>query len=155
MERHEECIRRAKQGLTVAEHILKVTFPIVKESKLLLSTLEQIHNSHTALLQGVLTHEREMKSIPPFHANFESMWNAMSLRLAKKYSPTGSELELFKTIEQTLKFHKDAAVAFERKGNLILASDDYVIQKITPEFVQETLKKTQNVQNKWTEILTK
>lgn len=155
MDRHDECIRAAKQSITVAEHVLKITYPLVKETKLLLSALEQIHKVHTSLLQGVLTYERELRTIPPFHANFESMWNVMSLRLAKKYSPTGDELDLLKKVEQTIKFHKDAAVAFERKGDLVLASDEYVIQRITPEFVQQTLNKTQIVLSKWTGLLKK
>jgi len=155
MERHDECIRKAKQSITVAEHVLKVTYPLVKESKLLLSTLEQIHNAHIALMQGVLTYEREMRTIPPFHTNFESMWNVISLRLEKKYSPTGKELQLLKTVEQTIKFHKDSAVAFERKGDFILASDEYVIQKITSEFVAEILRNTQHLVTKWTGLLTK
>jgi len=155
MERHDECIAKAKQSLAVGEHVLKITYPLLKESKLLLAVLERIHDSHTALLQAVLTFEREARTIPPFHANFESMWNTVTLRLATKYSPTGSELTLFKTIEQTIKFHKEAAVAFGRKGDLILASDEYVIQKITLESVSGAMRDTQKIITNWSRLLKK
>ncbi len=155
MERHDECIAKAKQSLAVGEHVLKITYPLLKESKLLLAVLERIHDAHISLLQGVLTFEREARTIPPFHANFESMWNTLALRLAAKYSSSGNELTLFKTVEQTIKFHKEAVIAFGRKGELILASDEYVIQKITPESVADMLRSTQQMITHWSRLLKK
>ena len=155
MERYDECISKAKQSLLIGEQVLKITFPLLKENKLLLVVLERIHDSHIQMLQGVLTYERERRTIPPFQANFESMCNMLELRLEKKYSPAGKEIELLKIVAQTIKFHKDAVIAFSRKNTLILASDKYVIQKVTPEFVMDAIQQTQKMISAWSRLLTK
>ena len=56
----------AKQKIKVADHIISVTYPLVKDPKLLLGVLENIHSALMHCISAILEYDRLFKRIPPF-----------------------------------------------------------------------------------------
>ena len=85
MEKFQENREKAKKNLKIADHMLGVTFPLVKDTKLLLAVIENIFLSYTNAIAAILYFERAFKRIPPFQETFESKLNMFRERCVEKY----------------------------------------------------------------------
>jgi len=56
--RHEELLVAARKEMEVADHLLYVTYPMVKESKFLLSVASKVATSARIALQALLEYEK-------------------------------------------------------------------------------------------------
>ena len=72
MEKFQELRDAANKKLQLADHILTMTYPIVKDPKLLLSVVENLFLAFSYGIGSVLHYERLFKRIPPFPDNFAS-----------------------------------------------------------------------------------
>jgi len=72
MEQFQEAIQKANQKLKIADHMIFMTYPLVKDSKLLLSIIQNIFLALTNAMSSILYYERLFKKIPSFNDNFDS-----------------------------------------------------------------------------------
>ena len=67
-----ELKEEALKKLKTADHILTQSYPLVKDTRLLLAVMDNIFLSLTNSMSSLLYQERLLKTIPPFHDNFDS-----------------------------------------------------------------------------------
>ena len=65
MEQFQESRDNAKKKIQIADHMLGVTYPLVKDTKLLVVIMENIFLAYTNAMAAILYHERLFKRIPP------------------------------------------------------------------------------------------
>ena len=137
----QERLDKAKQNIKIADHMLSVTYPLLKDSKLLLAIVENIFLSYTNSIAALLYYERELKKIPPFTDSFESKFNMFRERCVLKYNIEKSYLMEIHDVWDIIIEHKKSPVEFKRRDSFVICSESYKIKTITVNNIKDYLNK--------------
>lgn len=153
MQKESECFEKAKYYVNVAQHILTTTYPVVKEPKVLLSSLENVFLAATNALGALLYGERTKKTIPPFHNTFDSKFNMFQHKIVEMYEFDESEYMFMQKLKDLLLFHKQSPVEFSRSDDFVMCDEEYNIEKLTVQRVQDYIQLTRKFMVKTQKIL--
>ena len=137
MEQFQEDIAQARKKIYVADHMLSNAFNLLKDPKILLAILDNIHECFTKSLSGFLAHERLFKRIPAYSKNPESEMNLFKLKILKQYGFDQQVVKSFDKVRDLLIAHGKAPVEFTRKDNYVIASNKYDLKTISPELTKQ------------------
>ena len=141
MERFQEARDKAKKNAQIADHMLYVTFPLVKDPKLLLAIIENIFLAYTNSIAAILYYERMYKRIPPFQENFESKFNLFKERCITRHHLDKSYIIEIQDIKDIIIEHKKSPVEFKRGDRFVICSDNYRIKAISVNDIKKYLEK--------------
>ncbi|MFO8016374.1 MAG: hypothetical protein R6U32_04670 [Candidatus Woesearchaeota archaeon] len=141
MDRARDAAEKAVRNLKIADHMLTQTYPSVRDSRLLLSVMENVFLSMTNSMAAILHHERAHKRIPPFQNNFESKFNMFKLKVAHRHNIDKEYMSLISALKNTLVAHKKSPVEFSRKDVFVICSDSYDMKTVSVENVRDYVNK--------------
>ncbi|MFA5141378.1 MAG: hypothetical protein WC471_00205 [Candidatus Woesearchaeota archaeon] len=148
---YQQYLKESSRTFKVADHMLSVTYPLVKDTKLLLVVLENLHFSLTNAVSALVYHERYYKRLPPFQEAFDSQFNMFMMKCAPNYRIENSQIQLVQDIQSLICEHKKSPVEFIKQDKFVICSDDYKINALTMEEIKSYLLKTKifidNIQN--------
>lgn len=133
MEQFEKDLNEAKKKIYVADHMLSNAFSLLKDPKILLAILDNVHECFSKSLSAFLYHERLFKRIPAYAKNPESELTMFKLKVYKKYGFDDELITTFDKIRDLLIAHNASPVEFSRKDSYVIASNKYDLKTITPE----------------------
>ncbi len=142
MEKVLEAKTKAIKSITIADHILTQSYPLLKDSKLLIAVLENIFLSLTNTMGAILYFEREMRRIPPFHENFDSKFNMFKMKVARRQGISNDTLQFILDVKTLLASNKKSPIGFSRKGAFVIASDNYDLQSVSEDMLKKHVKNT-------------
>lgn len=142
MERFQEAREQARRNLKVADHMAFITYPLVKDNKLLIAILENIFLALTNALGSLLYYERLFKRIPPFHDNFDSKINMFKERCAERYRLSREYAAMMLEIKNLILEHKRSPVEFSRSEGFVICTENYRFKKISIEQIRSYIEKT-------------
>ena len=141
MEKFQEVREKAKKNIKIADHMLTVTFPLVKDTKLLLSVIENIFLGYTNAIAALLYYERLFKKIPPFQETFESKFNMFRDRCVKKHNIDKSYIIEVQDIRDIILEHRKSPIEFKRGDKFVICSDDYNIKSVSAQDIKKYVDK--------------
>jgi hypothetical protein len=147
-----EHLAKSKEYHVLASHILKVTYPEVKEPKLLLNCLDNVFLSAQEAIVALLTFCRHHGLCPPFHKTFESQYMHFG-ELAEKFYFEPNDYSFIEKLKDLLVFRKESPVEFSRNGDFILCSDSYNTVRVDHAYVYEMIQKARKFEQKMGELL--
>ncbi|MBW2983649.1 hypothetical protein KY361_00880 [Candidatus Woesearchaeota archaeon] len=139
MEKFLELKEEAAKKLKTADHILTQSYPLVKDTKLLLAVMDNIFLGMTNAMASLLYYERALKSIPPFHDNFASKFNMFRSRLVDKYKIKKEHVSILEEVKDIIVEHRKSPVEFTRKGCFVICSDNYDMKAISADKINKYL----------------
>ncbi|MCF7861991.1 hypothetical protein K9M79_07155 [Candidatus Woesearchaeota archaeon] len=142
MEKHIEEQEKAKKTIMVADHMLSVTFPLVKDPKMLVAILENIFIALSSSVASVLYLHRKYKMIPPFHDTFESKYNSFVTYIKPTYKIDLEYVRLIQDIKDILIERKSSPMEFSRKDSFVICSDKYHMRRISTGQIKNFLNMT-------------
>ena len=131
MEKFQELREQAKKKLQLADHILTMTYPLVKDSRLLIAAVENLFLAFTNGMNSVLYYERLFKRIWPFPDNFTSKFDVFKDKCVKRYELDAEYLKIMRDIKDIIVAHKKSPMEFSRKENFVICSDNYRMRSIS------------------------
>jgi len=160
MEKFQEAKELAIKHIKAADHILTQTYPSLRDPKLLVAALDNTYLAFDEAMSAILHYKRHINKIPPFHESFST-----KLEIIKKYVNTDGDDQAIKnkigtgitagitkehiiaakTIYEIINAHKESAVEFSRKDAFIITTDNYNLQKITPEKLKSFIKEAKTL----------
>lgn len=155
MEKFQELRDIAKKRITIADHILTQTYPLVQDTKLLLAVIENIFLALTNSMGSILHYERLFKRIPPFYDNFDSKFNMFRSRVVNAYNIDKEHIKFIQDVKDITIAHKKSPIEFKRKDRFVICSDDYNIKEITLEKIKDYVSKTKLFMQKAESIVSK
>ncbi|MBW2971033.1 hypothetical protein KY320_02630 [Candidatus Woesearchaeota archaeon] len=155
MEKFQEYRQAARDKLKIADHMLTMTYPLVKDSKILLTVVENLFLALTNSMASVLYYERTFKRIPPFQNTFESKLNMFRARVVPKYKIKKEYVSLLVEIKDIIIMHKKSPVEFTRKDVFVIASDSYNLKKISESQIKEYISTAKQFIAEMEEIVSK
>lgn len=141
MELHEEALETAKKNIKIADHMLSVTYPLVKDTKLLLAIIENIFLAYTNAVSSILYKDQILKLIPSFKPTFEGKLALFKERCLSKYKIDKNYLIEMQTLKEVIIAHKKSPVEFVRKDRFVICSENYKLRTINLEKIKEYLNK--------------
>lgn len=155
MEKFQEAREQARRNLKVADHMAFITYPLVKDNKLLLAIMENIFLALTNSLSSLLYYERLFKNIPPFHDNFDSKLHMFRERCLDRHKLSKEYVELMLEIKNIIMEHKRSPVEFSRNQGFVICTEGYQIRKISIGQIRSHIEKTKKFLGEVEEIVKK
>ena len=146
---------KAKKNVIVADHMISVTYPLIKDTKLLIAVLDNIFLALTNSVGALLHYERLFKRIPPFHETFESKFNLFRLRCIDKFNIDKAYIPFILDIKDIIIQHNKSPVEFAKGDKFVICSENYKMKAISLKDIKEYLNKTKNFTNQVDGILSK
>jgi hypothetical protein len=141
MEKFQESVEKAKKRISVADHLLYVTYPLVKDPKLLLAVIENIFLAYTNSIASLLYFERLLKRIPPFQENFDSKFMIFKETCVLKYNIDKSYIVDIQDLKNIIIAHRKSPVEFARKDRFVICSDNYKLKTISVDELKKQIDK--------------
>jgi len=142
MEEFQISIEKAKKTIRIADHMLIMTFPMVKDPKLLLAVLENTFSSLVSSMDSLLFYERLFKRVPPFQDSFDSKFNLFRERLVERHNINKEYLNLIQELRDILLAHKQSPVEFSRGDRFVICSSNYRMKTIGIDDLKKYIAKT-------------
>ena len=141
MEKFQEFRAKAIKSLNIADHMLFVTYPLIKDSKFFLVILQNIFLAYTNAVSALLYYERLFKRIPPFQESFESKFYMFRQRCVHRHNLDKNIISNIQDIKEILIAHKKSPIEFVRKDRFVICSDNYKVKTLSTEKLKENLNK--------------
>lgn len=147
MEKYLECLQKAIQSIRIADHMLYVTYPVIKDKRLLLKALEEVCESVILIIKAILYYDSSRDKITlsqNSHENFEVFIN----KCAKRYNLNEDDIKDIKEILYTAESHKKSSMEFVRREKVVIMSDNLKTTVIESEKLKKHLSFAKNLVNK-------
>jgi hypothetical protein len=119
-----------KRVLRNADHMLYITYPVLKENRLLAKVLEEVHSSVKKTVDIIMQHEYEHKRIK-LYSDYKINMTLFEQRCAARYYLTPEEMTGIKQIMDLFESHKSSPLEFSRQNKFIIMSDNLKTDSIT------------------------
>ncbi|MEM2121173.1 MAG: hypothetical protein QXU20_00750 [Candidatus Woesearchaeota archaeon] len=138
----QEFILKANKHLKIADHLIYVTYPLLKDYKIMPVVLENIYLALSNALSALLAYEFTFKRIPNYDENFDSKINIFKEHCMKRYSFDKEILKILTEVKEIVLKHKNSPVEFYKNEKFVICSDDYKITAISIEDAKKYIIKT-------------
>ncbi|MBI2668400.1 hypothetical protein HYX14_01020 [Candidatus Woesearchaeota archaeon] len=125
---------KAHQQLAVAKHLVGVSYPLLKDQKLLIGAVHNLFSAINLALEAIL--QQDGHFVPD---SFESRYALFT----SKHKAKKEHLELLLTIKELHDLHKNSAVDFPRHGSLVMCTEDYRLRTLAVKDVEEYVHRTE------------
>ena len=142
MEKFQLLRQESLKNYQVADHILTVTYPLIKDIKLLLGVTDNMFLALNNAMSSVLHHERLFKLVPIFEDTFESKFNVFRYKCVPRYKINQEYIDLIQELQEIIYLHKKSLMAFRRKDRFIICTKNYQMKGITTNQLKIHLRKT-------------
>jgi hypothetical protein len=131
MEKFQESRLNAVRYFKTADHMISVTYTVVKDAKLLLAILENLNLSMQETMNSILFYDRLFKKIPPFQDSFESKYNMFRLKCARHYNLDTEYITTLAEVKEMLDEHKKAPIEFIKNDKFVICNESYRMKTLS------------------------
>lgn len=142
IEKHDENILLAKKALRTADHMTYMTYPLVRDLKIIVSITENIYLAVINAMESVLQYDRFYKRINPLAENFDSRFQVFKEKCAPRYEFDKDDLILIDELRNIIKHHTDSNMEFVRSDKLIICSPTFKMKTLDISAIKQYLVRT-------------
>lgn len=140
MEKFQLLREEALKNYRLAEHMLRVTYPLIQDTKLLLGITNNLFSLFDQAVSSILHHQRIFKLVPAFPDNFKSKIQLLYQKRSRYQIPQ-EYFSLILELDEIIRLHKTSPIEFRRKDRFIICTEKYQVKAITFDQLKEYLKK--------------
>lgn len=151
MEIFQEKLVQAQKKLSNADHMLTITYSMVKDSKLLLSVLDNIYQSQLQAISALLHYERTFKNIPAFSE--ENSLITYQNHVESRLNFDAKYRLMLQEIKELMYAHKNSPIEFGRENSHVILDDESQPHVIKTEQLKEYVTTSKEFLKKIVEIM--
>jgi len=133
--------KKAREQYDAAFHLLNVTFPLIKEPKLLMGIVNNVSQSMEHGMNAILAYERQLKLVPNYNNEFQSKFNLFRYKSIKRNNIPNELVTMMQDLKELIELHKQCPTEFQRGNKYILASKDYQLKVLSIKEIREYVAK--------------
>lgn len=137
-EKYIESLRKAIRSLQIADHMAYITYPVVKDKRLLLKILENIYETFILTINAILQHDYLWKKIT-LYKDPKSNFRTFSMNCAPRYHISKEQVSEILEILALVEKHKRSPLEFTRKDKVIIMSESLKTTVIDIEKIKQYL----------------
>lgn len=147
MEKNIENLHKAIGNIRIADHMIYITYPVIKDKRLLIKALEHINDSVVCIINAVLQYEHINKRIS-LYADSKDNLEVFMLKCAQRYNITPEEKTEIRELLTTSESHRKSPMEFSRREKIVIMSDSLKTTMIDAEKLKKYLSLAKNLTNK-------
>jgi hypothetical protein len=147
MEKFLENIIAAEKKIQIVDHMIYVTFPLIKDKRLLLKILQEIKNAVMDCISSILHYEYLYKRIT-LYKNPKSNFKIFIEKCTPRYQITKEEINLILELFDFIEKHRESPFEFIKDDKVIILSNDLNPKTLTIEKTKEFLMLVKNILRK-------
>ena len=141
MEKFQELRDLSQKKIQLADHILTMTYPVVKDARLLIGVVENLFLALSYAMSSVLFYERLFKRVPLFPDKFAPKFELFKEKCVEKYKIDMQNILLIQSIKEIVVNHKKSPIEFQRKDQFVICNENYRIRTISVNELKDYIKK--------------
>ena len=138
MEKFVEYLNTAEEKLRTVDHMAYVTFPLIKDKRLLLKILSEVNLVILNCINAVLQYEYLYKRIP-LTKDAQINLKIFKEKCAPRYEITEHEIMVINNVLELAEKHKKSPFEFVKNGKVVILSENLRAETITIERIKEFL----------------
>ena len=143
----------ANKAFQTADHLIYVTYPLLKEVKLIIPIAENLYSTVINLMDAVLEYDRLYKRIDLLVDNFDVRLDIFKSNCSKRYNITKEHIDLIVELRNIIQHHKKSPMEFIRGDKFVIASSNYSLKTVNLNNLKVYLTKVKQLSMKINEIL--
>ena len=151
MEKFLENLLAAEKTLQTADHMIYVTFPLIKDKRLLLKILQETKNALTYCINSILQREYIYKRIT-LYKDSKTNFKTFIEKCAPRYKIAKEEIVLIIELFDILEKHKQSPFEFVKDDKVVILSKNMQPKTLTIEKTKEFLINAKNILKKTKEM---
>lgn len=144
MAREKKSFEEAQRQLSLADHLLTMTYPLVKDPKLLVGIMQNISEANNQIIMDVLNMASKSQQIIPT-TTFATRFSQFKAVLKPLKIISKEDLEVFQTVHDLEEEHKKSPVTFSRDQKYVLCGDDYTLTTLTEKNLKSFLQQAKKI----------
>ncbi len=152
-EKYIESLNRALKALQIADHMTYITFPLIKEKRLLLKILDEIHFSLLNAINSILQFEYLYKRIQLYRDPKENFRTFIE-KCAPRYELTKEQVDMILDIFALEEKHKKSPMEFIKNNKVVIMSESLNTNYIDLQKIKEFLILSKEIVRKAKERIT-
>ena len=140
-------LEEAKSTLRIADHILYITYPVLKENRLLTKVLEEIYSAVKKTIDSIMEREYRLKRIQ-LYSDPKINMTIFEQRCASRYGFTSQDIVEIKQIMNLFHAHKSSPIEFARQNKLVIMSDNLQTESLTLQRLKNLLRTAKDIVRK-------
>ena len=138
MEKFLENMLEAEKNIQIADHMTYVTFPLIKDKRLLLKILQEIKNAVVHCISSILQYDYLYKKIDLYKDSKEN-FRVFIEKCASNYEITKEELGLITELFDVVEKHRQSPFEFVKGDKLVILSNGLKPRTLSIEKTKEFL----------------
>lgn len=147
MEKFLEYLQDAEKIIKTVDHIVYVTFPLLKDKNLLLKIILETKTAVLLCINSVLQHEYIYKRIN-LYKNAETNFRIFIEKCAPRYKITKNEIGLILELFNLAEKHKQSSMEFIKGEKIVILSENMKTEAISIEKIKKFLDLAKNILKK-------
>lgn len=142
----------AESLLHGVDHLIYVSFPMIKDKRILLTSLEKLRNCAVKCINSLLQYEylhRRVKLYKDPHLNMKTFES----KCARRYGFSETDLNSIKELFKFYNFHKKSSMEFMKNGDIFMLVNGPTPIRVNLEKIKILLNATKNLFNKIRHII--
>jgi len=152
MEKFLENIQEAQKTIQVIDHMIYVTYPLIKDKKILTKLLTETKNVITNCINSILQYEYLYKRIT-LYQNPKTNFKTFKVQCAPKYKITKEEISSIIKLFELVEKHKQSTIEFLKNEKVIILSENLKTETITIEKIKEFFNLSKELMKKTLAII--
>ncbi|MFH1801612.1 MAG: hypothetical protein ABH804_02135 [archaeon] len=147
MEKSLQYLQDAEKIIRTLDHLIYVTFPIVKDKRLLLKITIEMKTAVASCINAILQYEYLYKRIKLYQEPRENLRTFME-KCAPRYKITEEDTNLIKELFQLAEAHKQSPMEFVREEKIVIMSNSFHPHFLTIEKTKKFITMAKGVLSK-------
>lgn len=123
MEKFLQNLKEAEAITHTCDHLIYMTYPLVRDKKLLLKILSELKKAIVLSMNSILQYEYMLKRIS-LYSDSKTNMRIFCEKCAKKYSLNEEDITKINEIIRIADEHKKSPLEFSKNGNVIILSEN-------------------------------
>ncbi len=154
MEKFLENLAIAEKNIYSADHMIYITFPLIKDKRLLIKIIHELKDAITACITSILQREYVYKRIS-LYKNPRENFRTFTEKCAPRYKVTNDEIKLILELFDFVEKHKESPFEFIKDDRVVILSNSLKPKMLTTEKTKEFLILAKNLLKKTKENFNK
>ena len=135
-------VEKANKSFETADHLAYVTYPLLKETKLIMTVAENLYSAFICGMDAFLAYERMYKRIHELPNDFNSRFEIFKNKIVPRYGIDREQVLLISDLKRIIDYRRKSPVEFVRNDKLFICSDTYKMQTISYDKIKDYINKS-------------
>ena len=136
MQEVSNSLKEANKLLRTADHLVYVTYPLIKDNKLIITITENLAEGMKKAMDALLYYDKYYKRIMILPHDFQSKMNIFK-ESCTRYNINLNYLNLLRDLNELQNAHKKSTMEFVRNDKYVITENNFNIKTLTYQKAKE------------------